>query len=566
MLVGHYNFGLVALSVAIAIIASYTALDLANRVSENSANPRKAWIWLVTGATAMGAGIWSMHFIGMLAFSLPLPVAYNWPITFLSLLLAIGVSALALFILRTRRVAPLTLGTGATLMGFGIAAMHYTGMLAMQMFPPIHYDAWLFLDSILIAILASVVALWIAITLRRNLFSFAILAKLGSAVIMGIAIAGMHYTGMAAAEFAPGSICLAVRSASIEGSTLAAIIGCVAMAILSLTLILSTLDGHYARRNALLAQSLQIAKDEADAALRENRSITLELRVAQGQLLGAARKAGMAEIATNVLHDVGNVLNSVSVSAGLIGARVRESKITGVLQSIELMNQHAADIGGFLSTDPKGQRLLPYLSKLALVMTAERAEVLEETAALLRSVEHIKEIVATQQSYAGAAVLTEPVNVHELLEDALRMSAESMRRHGITVFREFVALPRLLLDKHLVLQILVNLISNANQAMQALPDRSHRLTVRVTLTADVRAPQLRIGVEDDGDGIAPEHRSRLFEHGFTTRRAGHGFGLHSSVLAARALGGTLTGHSEGVGRGAVFTLELPVRLAVEGAA
>jgi NO-binding membrane sensor protein with MHYT domain len=158
MIVGHYNFTLVALSVAIAIIASYTALDLANRVSENFGNPRKAWIWLTAGALAMGAGIWAMHFIGMLAFSLPIPMAYNWPITILSLVIAVGVSALALHILRTPTVRLPILVTGATLMGLGISAMHYTGMMAMQMFPPIHYDAVLFITSVLIAILASVAA------------------------------------------------------------------------------------------------------------------------------------------------------------------------------------------------------------------------------------------------------------------------------------------------------------------------------------------------------------------------------------------------------------------------
>jgi NO-binding membrane sensor protein with MHYT domain len=568
MIVGHYNFALVALSVAIAIVASYTALDLANRVSENSGNPRKAWSWLTAGALAMGAGIWSMHFIGMLAFSLPIPMAYNWPITILSLVIAVVVSALALFILRTPSVALLTLAAGATLMGLGISAMHYTGMMAMQMFPPIHYDALLFITSVLIAILASVAALWIVIALRRNRSDSAILAKLGSAAVMGVAIAGMHYTGMAAAQFAPGSVCLAARSAGLGGSTLAMIVGCIAMAILGLTLILSTLDGHLAKRNALLAQSLQIAKDEAEAALQTNRAITLELQAAQSQLLSAARKAGMAEIASNVLHNVGNVLNSVSVSAGLIGARIRESKVSGVLQSIELMNAHAADIGPFMTGDPKGSRLLPYLNTLAPVITAERAELITESAALLRSVEHIKEIVALQQSYAGggATVVAEQVDVNALLEDALRINAESMTRQQIAVTRLFPVIPRLLLDKHLVLQILVNLIANANQALQPVTDRPRRLTLRVTLEPGTERARLRISVEDNGEGIAPENLSRLFEHGFTTRETGHGFGLHSGALAARALSGTLTGQNNTAGPGAVFTLELPARPAVAAAA
>jgi NO-binding membrane sensor protein with MHYT domain len=563
MLPGHYNFGLVALSVAIGIVASYTALDRANRVSGNTGNPRKAWIWLVAGATAMGAGIWSMHFIGMLAFSLPIPMAYNWPLTLLSLVIAVVVSALALFILRKPAVPLLTLITGATLMGLGISAMHYTGMAAMQMFPAIHYDAQLFIVSIAIAILAAAAALWIAVTLRRSRTEFAILAKLGSAVVMGLAIAGMHYTGMAAAQFAPGSVCLAASSAGLDGHVLALIVGGIATALLSLTLILSTLDGHFARQNALLAQSLQVAKEAAEEALRKNRAMTVELRAAQGQLMSAARKAGMAEIASNVLHDVGNVLNSVSVSAALIATGVRESEMPGVLQSVELMNAHAADLPAFLTTDARGQNLLPYLNQLASVMTAEHTRLLEESAALMRSVDHIKEIVAMQQSYVGTAVVHEPVDVNALVDDALRINATAMTRDGVVVSRLCSMVPQLLLDKHLVLQILVNLIANAIQAMQAVPDRVHRLIVRVAFESGAERGKLQVCVEDSGEGIAPEHLARLFEHGFTTRETGHGFGLHSSALAARALGGSLTGQNRSSGAGALFTLELPVLLAAE---
>jgi NO-binding membrane sensor protein with MHYT domain len=566
LITGHYNFVLVALSVGIAVVASYTALDLANRVSENIANPRKAWIWLITGAAAMGAGIWSMHFIGMLAFSLPIPMAYNLPLTALSLVIAVVVSAVALFVLRMPTVRPVALVLGATLMGLGISAMHYTGMMAMQMFPPIHYDPPLFAASVLIAIGASVAALWIAATLRRNRSQFAILAKLGSAVVMGCAIAGMHYTGMAAAEFAPGSVCLAVQSAGIAGDKLAVIIGCIAMAILALTLILSTLDGHFAKRNALLAHSLQAANQEAESALSQNRAITLQLRATQAQLVNAARKAGMAEIANNVLHNIGNVLNSVGVSATLIRTQVRESKTSAVLQSIDLMNGHAADIGAFLSADPKGQRLLPYLNQLAPVLTSERTRLLEESAALLRSVEHIKQIVATQQSYAGAAVVDEPADVAAVIEDALRINAESITRHSVQVEREIAALPLLLLDTHLLLQIIVNLISNAIQALQVVPDRGRCLTVRVGMESHAEGARLQICIEDNGEGIRPEHLPRLFEHGFTTRKSGHGFGLHSSALAARALGGTLNARSSGADAGALFTLELPARLVVVAAA
>jgi NO-binding membrane sensor protein with MHYT domain len=560
MMTGSYNLSLVALSLAIAIIASYTALDLAKRVSDSAAAPKKAWGWLLAGAVSMGTGIWAMHFIGMLAFRLPIPIAYDVSTTCFSLLIAIGVSAIALFVLRRPEVSTSSLGVGALLMGIGIAAMHYIGMSAMRMLPSIRYDPVLFVLSVLIAIMAALAALWIALRLRGNQSRFAIPAKLASAAVMGVAIAGMHYTGMAAARFAPGSMCLAAASGGLDNNALALLIGCAAMAILSLTLVLSTLDAHFAVRNARLAHSLQLAKDAADVALRANETITAELRAAQSELVTSARQAGMAEIANSVLHNVGNVLNSVNVSADIIRTKVLESKAEGLTQAVRLMQEHAADLGAFLSQDDRGRRLPGYLSKLADTLATERRAVLEELEALRGSIDHIKEIVLTQQSHAGGACLVEPVRVETLLDDAIRMNGDSVAPHRICVVKEFVALPPLLLDKQLVLQILVNLIANAKQATEGR-QRPHEIKMRVDVAALAAEPRLRIRVEDNGEGIAPENLTRLFVHGYTTRKGGHGFGLHSSALAAQAMGGTLTAHSDGPDTGAAFTLELPMKVA-----
>jgi NO-binding membrane sensor protein with MHYT domain len=556
---GYYSPSLVALSLAVAIIAAYTALDLAKRVSASASSPRKAWTWLAAGAVAMGTGIWAMHFVGMLAFHLPIRIAYDLLTTGLSMLIAIIVSAIALFVLRRSEVTWRNLIGGALLMGIGISAMHYTGMIAMRMFPPIRYDPALFICSVLIAIVASLAALWIALQLRENLSRFAILTRLASAVVMGLAITGMHYTGMAAARFAPGSMCLAAVSGGLENTTLAIVIGCIAMAIMSLTLILSAIDAHFAVRNARLADSLQVAKDAADVALRDNEKITTELRAAQSELVTSARQAGMAEIANSVLHNVGNVLNSVNVSADLIHTGIRESKVEGLAQAVQLMKEHTADLGDFLSRDEKGRRLLGYLSKLGETLVAEKRGMLDEIEALTRSIDHVKEIVVTQQSYAGEACLAEPVHVEALLDDALRMNGDSMDLRRICVVKELVTLPLLLLDKHLILQILVNLIANAKQAMGGVSERPHQITMRVQITAAEDEPRLRICVLDNGEGIAPETLTRLFVHGFTTRKGGHGFGLHSSALAAQTMGGTLTAHSDGLGTGAAFTLELPMQ-------
>jgi signal transduction histidine kinase len=285
---------------------------------------------------------------------------------------------------------------------------------------------------------------------------------------------------------------------------------------------------------------------------------TSELRATQGELVTAARQAGMAEIATNVLHNVGNVLNSVNVSAGLIDTRMRETKAQGLADAMQLMNERAADLGEFLTHDEKGKRLPGYLHKVVAILAAERQAVIQELGSLTRSVEHIKEIVATQQSYASATSVIEPVQIRELLDDALRMNGGSLARREITVVKELADVPQVLLDKHSILQILVNLIANARQAMDSVTDRAHRMTLGVEVAAEGYEPRLRIRVADTGEGIAPENMSRLFMHGFTTRRSGHGFGLHSCALAASRMDGKLMAHSDGPGKGATFTLDLPM--------
>ena len=263
---GSYNAPLVALSLFVAIIASYTALELAGRVSQKRG--KSSWFWLVGGAFAMGSGIWSMHFIAMLAFHLPVPIAYDAWITILSLVIGIVASGLALYVVRRPTLTGANITAGATLMGVGISAMHYTGMYAMSMSPPIEYQPFMFMASVVIAIGASFVALWIAYRLRHTGFGVAFTAKIGSAAIMGLAITGMHYSAMAAAEFAPDSICLAVDSThGMPPGTLAVTIGIATLAILTITLALSALDAHTAK----LSVSLRAANEELlNLALYDN--------------------------------------------------------------------------------------------------------------------------------------------------------------------------------------------------------------------------------------------------------------------------------------------------------
>ena len=260
-MVGTYNSWLVALSVVIASSASYTALDLAGRVNANKG--RSSRLWLLGGALSMGTGIWAMHFIGMLAFELPIPVAYDPMINLLSWVLAVGVSGVALFVVQRPEMSGANLSAGAAFMGLGIASMHYTGMAAMRMSPPIEYDPALFVASVVIAAGAALAALWIAFQLRRKVSRAAVPAKLGSALVMGIAISGMHYTGMGAARFAPGSVCLAAGvNGGLDGAALAVLVGIATLAGLATTLVLSAFDAHFAAHTARLASSLREANEQ----------------------------------------------------------------------------------------------------------------------------------------------------------------------------------------------------------------------------------------------------------------------------------------------------------------
>jgi diguanylate cyclase (GGDEF)-like protein len=267
MLVGSYNIWLVLASLLIAMLASYTALDMAGRVAETQG--RAARWWLFGGSVAMGIGIWSMHFLGMLAFSLPVPMGYDPFITFLSLLIAIASSAFALWMVCQQKFSWQRLSLGAVLMGAGVCAMHYTGMAAMRMKPGIQYIPSLFLLSVVIAVTASGAALWIAFHLRKRSSKIKRL-RAGAAVVMGFAIAGMHYTGMAAAQFPKNSVC-AMAGAGLSTSWMAPLIVVFALAVLSIALIISMLDFRMEARTAVLSSSLDRANEELHfLALHDN--------------------------------------------------------------------------------------------------------------------------------------------------------------------------------------------------------------------------------------------------------------------------------------------------------
>ncbi|MGC6368932.1 DAHL domain-containing protein [Pseudomonas sp. K2I15] len=299
-------------------------------------------------------------------------------------------------------------------------------------------------------------------------------------------------------------------------------------------------------------RALHVVNENLEQRVEER---TRELKDAQSELMDSARQAGMAEIATNVLHNVGNVLNSVNISAELVTRKLRTSKALGLGKAMQLFNEHRHDLGTFLTEDEKGKLLPGYLNQLVEAIAVEQQGLTEELAQLSKSVDHIKDIVSTQQSYAGASTLLEPVHISALMEDALRMNSGALSRHHVTVVKDYHDVPEIMADKHRLLLILVNLISNAKYAMSNLTDRTRQMTLTVLPLDD---GTLQISVKDEGEGIPAQNMTKIFTHGFTTRKEGHGFGLHSCALAALEMKGRLTAHSDGPGKGALFTLHIPL--------
>jgi PAS domain S-box-containing protein len=279
------------------------------------------------------------------------------------------------------------------------------------------------------------------------------------------------------------------------------------------------------------------------------------LQKAQADLLQATRTAGMAEVATGILHNVGNVLNSVNVSANCIADALRKSKIPQLSKAAGLIKDNNETLVDFLVSDPKGKLLPGYIIDLSAHLATEHVGLLQKMEQLKTHLDHVKQIVAMQQNYAKIGGVKETVNLSEVVEDAIRLNSGGLSRSRIEVVREYDPSATANLDKHKVLQILVNLVRNAEHACaQSVKDRK-QVTVRVSNEGE----RIKISVEDNGIGIPSENMVRIFKHGFTTKKDGHGFGLHSCAITAKELGGTLKAHSDGDGLGAVFTLDLPIQ-------
>lgn len=295
-------------------------------------------------------------------------------------------------------------------------------------------------------------------------------------------------------------------------------------------------------------------KDEIGILSREFDHMIERLASARKSLMEQSYRSGMAEVAVGVLHNVGNVLNSVNVSCTLIMEQLRESSIGDVSRVAGLIAKPEGGLCHFLTEDARGQMIPAYMASLATVLEEEQRGMLRELESLHKKIEHMTEIVKMQQNYGQLASISENIPPEQLMEDALKLNAEELALHKVTVQREYRAMPSIIVNKHKVLQILVNLINNAIHASNDGGSKEKIITLRIFSSTP---HNVSMQVEDKGVGIAQENLTDIFQYGFTTRKSGHGFGLHSSALTARELGGSLTGHSNGPGCGATFTLELP---------
>ncbi|MEO6996443.1 MAG: ATP-binding protein [Lacunisphaera sp.] len=297
-----------------------------------------------------------------------------------------------------------------------------------------------------------------------------------------------------------------------------------------------------------LTKDITAAK-ELEAALEKSRR----------ELIDASRMAGMAEVATGVLHNVGNVLNSLNVSTTVITNGLHQSKTDSLSKVADLIRENRTTLAAYFTDDPKGKLVPDFITSLSQHFAETRTRLLQEGESLKRNVDHIKEIVVMQQTYATAIAAIEPMDAAVLMEDSLRMNTSALHRHAIRVVRDFNPVPAVLADRGKALQILVNLISNAKYAAKNGPQREKVITLRI---AAGDTGHIQLSVTDNGEGISVENLGRIFNHGFTTKATGHGFGLHCSANAAREMKGSLTVHSDGPGTGATFVLDLPASISV----
>jgi two-component system NtrC family sensor kinase len=574
-MLGTYNPSLVALSLVIATLSSYTVLDLAGFISLLE-KPKLRRVWLGGGAAAMGTGIWSMHFVGMLALSLPIALGYDFRITAASLVISVLVSYFALAVVTRVSLTRTHLISGGVLMGLGISGMHYAGMAAMQMQPAITYDPTLFVASVGIAIVASTAALWIAHTLSAPNRRHVLVKRIGAAGVMGIAITGMHYTGMAAAHFLPGAMCGAANGINIQW--LATTIAMFTMAILIVTLLVSRFDARttflqgmadtleelvskrtgelegalrqYERTTHALQLTRQEMEREIDARKQvqsrlehekdEQRRLIHELEDTHMQLLQSEKLASIGQLAAGVAHEINNPI-------GFVNANLNTLK-TWVQSLLQIVSAHELLVS---SLDPAERVALvaawkeadiDYVRDDILTLVDESIEGTDRVCRIVRDLRDFSRAGSDEWSF---------VDLHAGIESTLNVVHNEIK-YKAQVVRKYGALPQVECLAPQLNQVFMNLLVNA---AQAIPERG---VITISTASDERI--VSISISDTGMGMSAEVVNRIFDPFFTTKPVGQGTGLGLSVShgVIKRHGGTIDVSSQ-PGSGTTFTIKLPLR-------
>jgi len=667
---GTYDLTLVFLAYLIASFASYVALDMSAHLRKPSTLLFRI-SWLTGGALIMGSGIWAMHFVGMLSFMMPMPMSYDFYLTILSMGVAVITAILAFLFFTIKNPQLKHYLLSGILLGIAIPTMHYTGMAAMNGIQ-IHYKPIPFTLSIIIAIIAAMVAVWLSIKSDQGSFKKRIKLKIGSGFIMGLAIVGMHYMGMYAAIFTEGN---ATSSVPLDPTLLSIFISTIVLCITLVGLVFSTAkhfltsllqkdndfleailnhmrggviacnqqgtlslfnkttmtlfgpimkksnktqdwEKHYPLNNVSsgqplkmkdyplyralqgeVIQNIEIAaqdnegnehillvdgqplqgtegeklgaviiyqditeeKQNAKRLLHETQQKEIaqkNLDIINRQLIAAARRAGMAEIATSVLHNIGNVMNSVNVAALSLSEKLNKTEFHGLSAAAKLIQEHQHDFNTFIQNDIKGQNLINYINKIPKFWEEKKQMFQTELESINKNIQNIKEIIMMQQSMCGGNSLIETLSLIDAIEEALKLNSTIHPGSSITVVKDYQIQPSISSDKVKLLQILVNLIRNAYEVSQDATTEQKIITIRIIPLNDA---EIRIDIIDQGTGILKENLTKIFTYGFTTKKNGHGIGLHTSALAAKELGGSLVAVSSGEGQGATFKLILPIK-------
>ncbi|BAY11910.1 MHYT domain-containing protein [Calothrix sp. NIES-2098] len=558
LITGVYDFRLLILSIAIALLAAYTALDLAGQVRTSSGYARIGW--LIGGAIAMGTGIWSMHFVGMLAFCLPIPVKYDVYTVLISILAAILASGSALFAIGQEVGGTLNLLGGSLLMGLGITTMHYTGMAAMRLSASIHYNYLLVGLSVAIAFIVSLAALWLAFHLPDRTTSAHRKQKIVSAIVMGAAIPIMHYTGMAATSFHVTAVADIPSVMTFDSSVLSTTIGIVTFAILGLALLISLETTAIERTVALanlereIAQRQQVEKLLQLEQARKLEQALKELQQTQAKLVHTEKISSLGQLVAGVAHEVNNPVSFIS-------------------GNLSHAHQYVQDLIALLKLYYQ-QFPHPGMEIEKQIKTIELEYLLEDLPKMISSMklgtDRIKEIMESLRNFSRVdGTDKKAADIHQGINTTLMILQHRLKaqpnRPAIQVVKYYGNLPQVECYLGQLNQVFMNLLANAIDALEeSNNDKSfthileHPNVITISTSSDDN--YVTIAIADNGTGMAEEVRSQVFDAFFTTKVEGKGTGLGLAIsheIITDIHGGSLQCVSS-LGKGTEFIIQIPI--------